>query len=119
LQSNSFTFTFLFPLVLCIWLLSMLLLLLLSQARLDKQTAGLAEGSPVVCLFVNDNCDAPVSGAILATYQPPASSNSYTSFVSLILHKQQWQQPDIRFCFSQHAVCELLRPPSARLSPMS
>lgn len=27
------------------------------EARLDRHTAPLAEGSPVVCLFVNDDCD--------------------------------------------------------------
>lgn len=30
------------------------------DARLDSQTADLAKGSPVVCLFVNDNCNAKV-----------------------------------------------------------
>eukprot|EP00878_Enallax_costatus_P017623 GHUV01018517.1.p1 GENE.GHUV01018517.1~~GHUV01018517.1.p1 ORF type:complete len:223 (+),score=45.94 GHUV01018517.1:418-1086(+) len=28
------------------------------EARLDRHTASLANGSPVVCLFVNDDCDA-------------------------------------------------------------
>jgi hypothetical protein len=31
------------------------------QARLDSSTAELAKGSPVVCLFVNDDCNAKVN----------------------------------------------------------
>lgn len=31
------------------------------EARLDKETAELANGHDAVCLFVNDSCDAEVS----------------------------------------------------------
>lgn len=30
------------------------------QATLDKYTAALARDSPIICIFVNDNCDAEV-----------------------------------------------------------
>ncbi len=33
------------------------------QARLERSTAELAEESPIICLFVNDNCDAKVPAA--------------------------------------------------------
>lgn len=48
------------------------------QARLDRHTAKLAQGAPVVCLFVNDDCDAKVRSeidigvlAVSSTSSPP------------------------------------------------
>lgn len=36
----------------------------LPQPRLDEYSAALADGAPVVCLFVNDDCNAKVGWVV-------------------------------------------------------